>query len=547
MRKPIIMLYLLSILAVFLVPATSSAAPLSIQADRQEAAYGETVKVTGTAPASSWIVLRVLDERQSIVVFDSAKSDADGRYRFAFIVPASASPGKLNVQTGSGTDVSALTIAIKTAGAGSGPEIQPSPAPSQTPAPSPAATVNGGTITIKPALSQTPDGRTVAGMALQSEDLLAALKHSGSITVTADTGSADIAVASVSAQALKQAMSSVKEAKLNLAVSFASYELPLQTLDLDSLAKQLQTTTDKLEIRIKLAKADTKQNADTAGAIAGLGAKQAAEAVDFAVEAVYNGQTVPVVQFGGAYINRTLPMPNVVDPNAATGVMIGPKGSLLFVPSVFKQENGKWTAQLKRTGNSLYTVIENRKSFRDTDSHWAKADVELLASKLIVQGATADTFQPDTGITRAQFTAIIVRALGLSEQSGSSFRDIAAADWYSGAVTAAAEAELVSGYEDGSFRPNAPITREELAVLMSGALRYAGKQGDASRTEQLLTAFQDRGELSAWSRDAVAAIVDAGVTEGKSEGRYEGKAQATRAETAAMVRRFLIKAEFINR
>lgn len=515
-----------------------------------EAARGETVQMSGKAEASSWITLRVTDESQSIVVFDGVKSDAEGRYRFAFVVPSAAAAGKWTVQTGSGTNVATLTLTVKSGVVS--PEPTPTGGGSQpttpTPTSSPEASVKDSVISVKPAFSLAQDGRSVASLTIKPEDLQKALaQNADTITVHADTQTAESAVASVSAQALIDLLKSGKPIKLNVVLPFGSYELPLQSLDFAGLASRLQTTADKLEIRIKLAKADSKQSAVIAGAIAELGAKQLADAVDFSVEAAYNGQSVPVTQFGGTYVGRTLPLAEGVDPSAATGVMVDSNGELQFVPSVFKQEDGKWTAELERTGNSLYTVIENRMSFGDTASHWAKVDVGLLASKLIVQGVTADAFLPDADITRAQFTAIIVRALGLQEQSGDApFRDVTAADWFSGAVSAAAEAKLVSGYEDGAFRPNAPITREELAVLMNNALRFAGDPGSGKPTEQLLAAFEDSDELAAWSRDAVAGIVEADITEGKSAGRYEGAAQATRAETAVMVKRLLQKAGFIN-
>lgn len=536
-------------LAAILIPAAAFAAPISIRADKTEAANGETVQVSGKAEASSWITLRVTDESQSIVVFDGVKSDAEGGYRFAFVVPSAAAAGKWTVQTGSGTNVATLTLTVKSGVVS--PEPTPSGGGSQpTPSPTPSseASVKDGVISVKPAFSLAQDGRSVASLTIKPEDLQKALaQNADTITVHADTQAAESAVASVPAQALIDLLKNGKPIKLNVVLPFGSYELPLQSLDFEDMASRLQTTADKLEIRIKLAKADSKQSADIAGAIAALGAKQLADAVDFSVEAAYNGQSVPVTQFGGTYVGRTLPLAEGVAPDSATGVFIGSNGELQFVPSVFKQEDGKWKAELKRTGNSLYTVIENRKSFRDTASHWAKADVELLASKLIVQGVTGYAFQPDADITRAQFTAIIVRALGLQEQSGGApFRDVAAADWFSGSVNAAADAGLVSGYEDGSFRPNAPITREELAVLMNNALRFAGAPGSGKPTEQLLAAFEDSGELAAWSRDAVAGIVEAGITEGKSAGRYEGAAQATRAETAVMVKRLLQKTGFIN-
>jgi hypothetical protein len=186
------------------------------------------------------------------------------------------------------------------------------------------------------------------------------------------------------------------------------------------------------------------------------------------------------------------------------------------------------------------------KSFTDLTSHWSREAVEKLASKLIVQGVSATQFAPEDTVTRAQFTTLLVRALGLDDAEARAFTDIPSGEWYSGTVAAAYEAKLVSGYEDGSFRPGKPITRQELAVLLSNALTAIGKSITIANADQMLAGFADRADIAEWAKSATAQLVSAGITDGKAEGLYEPLSLATRAEAAVMIERLLKKAQFIN-
>ena len=94
-------------------------------------------------------------------------------------------------------------------------------------------------------------------------------------------------------------------------------------------------------------------------------------------------------------------------------------------------------------------------AFADVFGHWAKDAVNDMGSRMIVLGDANGLFNPNQAITRAEFAATLVRALGLKPESGSSvFADVGKADWYYDAVNAACGYKLISGYADGTFRPN---------------------------------------------------------------------------------------------
>lgn len=329
----------------------------------------------------------------------------------------------------------------------------------------------------------------------------------------------------------------------------ATYTLPLSLIKLDTLARQLGVNVDDVSIRFTLTKLNANDAAAVQSAVAAAGGKQAAAPVEFEVEAVSKtGQTIPV-PFGSTYVSRDIILNRTVDSSKATGVQyVLETKQLRFVPTLFTTKDGKTTATLKRNGNSVYTVIENNKSFADMTGHWAKADVELLANKLVVDGVTDNRFDAERPITRAEFAALLVRALGLTPAPAkASFSDVSAGDWYAEAAATAAEAGILGGYEDGTFRPNSKITREEQAAMVIRAMAYAGIDAKVSQAKQgeILASFKDAGQV-VWAKAELAAAIQAGLMNGMTADTLESGGFATRAQSAAMLKRFLIKANFIN-
>ncbi|HZG78219.1 MAG TPA: S-layer homology domain-containing protein, partial [Paenibacillus sp.] len=154
---------------------------------------------------------------------------------------------------------------------------------------------------------------------------------------------------------------------------------------------------------------------------------------------------------------------------------------------------------------------------------------------------------PEAKVTRAQFAALLVRALGLTERTGDgTFADVASGAWYAGAAEAASEAGLATGFEDGTFRPDAAITREQMAVMIGRAIEAAGRQAPAASAEGALHAFGDASAISSWARSAVAASAEAGIVRGGADATFRPAGLATRAESAAMLKRLLQYVEFID-
>lgn len=345
----------------------------------------------------------------------------------------------------------------------------------------------------------------------------------------------------LTADALKAVADAKSDAILNIQSENGAYKLPAKLVDLAVAAKELGVAEADLKLTVTMEKVQSAQAEEVSAAASKLGAAELSVPVEFtlSVEAK-DGRKQEISSFT-TYVERSFKLQGAVDPKTAAGVMYDPE-TKKFVP-VPTRFNGSEAVMLRR-GNSIYTVIQNPKSFGDLSQHWAKADVETLASKLIVAGESDTVFAPDRQITRAEFAALLVRAMGLEEKQVGSFSDVAAGAWYSGAVGAAFQAKFINGFEDGTFRPDAPITREEMVVMIVRAMELGGKvvQADTAR----LAKFADRSAISEWSQDAVSGSVAAGIIRGVSDSAFAPEAQATRAEATVILKRALQSMDFMN-
>ena len=170
-------------------------------------------------------------------------------------------------------------------------------------------------------------------------------------------------------------------------------------------------------------------------------------------------------------------------------------------------------------------------------SDWFYNDVRYVYGKGIMDGTGADRFSPNAPLTRAMIVTILYRMAGSPSVSGSSdFTDVAAGKWFAKAVAWAAANGIVNGYGSGLFGPNDPVTREQLAAIL---YRYAVYGGMTAVTlEENLGSFADTAQLSAYAIQAMNWAVGQGLING-SGSNLVPKAQATRAQVAAIIHRYL--------
>ncbi|MDO4793417.1 MAG: S-layer homology domain-containing protein [Filifactor alocis] len=195
----------------------------------------------------------------------------------------------------------------------------------------------------------------------------------------------------------------------------------------------------------------------------------------------------------------------------------------------------------KTAETGLYVIgigqtLEKVNFFSDVykDSWYAPA-VEELLKRGIISGREDRRFHPDEKISRAEFVTLLAKSSGdETQESKTSFEDVQQGDWYYHYVRWAKEKDLVAGYKN-EFRPNDPITREEIAVILKSYYhQYATDQ-----TTDEKEGFEDEKDISLWARDAVDMMKNTGVISGNEKHRFMPKKHASRAEAVQMLYKLL--------
>jgi methionine-rich copper-binding protein CopC len=202
------------------------------------------------------------------------------------------------------------------------------------------------------------------------------------------------------------------------------------------------------------------------------------------------------------------------------GVSDGENGTITFTTSHF----------------STYAAFEHVKQFDDLTAEWAKEKVEILASRMLVNGKAEDRFAPEDTITRAEAVALMVRSLYTDYTSGkSAFTDVPDDAWFRQEVLTAYDLGLTNGVGGGLFAPHEPVTREQLATM---AVRlYLYKNEKLPEGLQPMS-FTDEKEISDFAAEAVRFVSGTGIMVGY-DGRFDPKRTASRQEMAVMLYRLL--------
>ncbi|MFX3631734.1 MAG: Ig-like domain-containing protein [Candidatus Pristimantibacillus sp.] len=173
-------------------------------------------------------------------------------------------------------------------------------------------------------------------------------------------------------------------------------------------------------------------------------------------------------------------------------------------------------------------------NFSDISGHWAESSIKQAVSGGIVTGYPDGTFKPENTVTRAEFSVMLMNALK-SQEAGAEliFTDTAEiSSWAKKAVSQAVQNGIINGYEDGTFRPNANITRAEMAMLIANALMLP-TEGIAA------TPFADDKAIPSWAKGSVAALKELDIVKGMGANEFNPSAQTTRAEAVIVLMNML--------
>lgn len=241
-----------------------------------------------------------------------------------------------------------------------------------------------------------------------------------------------------------------------------------------------------------------------------------------------------VTAFGSGTV--TVKIPYVLganeDPNAIVVYYIDGSGNLK--PILSKYENGIVTFITNHF--STYAVAYNRVSFLDViGTDWFAGSVNFLASKNIIKGKGSNLFAPLAHITRGEIVSLLASLAGadLSKFTQSTFNDVKDGDWYMPAIQWAYSLGLVKGMGENNFAPKAPISRQDLAVILSNYAKLVANF-ELPKTNTPST-FADQNTIATYASPAVFAMQRAGFISGKPGNLFDAKGQATRAEVAKII------------
>ncbi|MBJ6362512.1 S-layer homology domain-containing protein [Paenibacillus sp. GCM10012307] len=202
-------------------------------------------------------------------------------------------------------------------------------------------------------------------------------------------------------------------------------------------------------------------------------------------------------------------------------------------------KDGVWVVVINSYSNSTYMVADNATSFVDVQKHWAKSSIELVAAKGLVSGVGNDRYHPDKAVTRAEFAAMLVRALGrgASASDAASYGDVGADAWYAGEVATAKAMGLLDFAGGASFNPNQALTREEMGSMLAAAIRL--EQPKAASEAANLDRYNDIGSVDASYLESIRLLVKLQIMVGTSEDAFSPKSVTTRAQASIVFIRML--------
>ena len=167
---------------------------------------------------------------------------------------------------------------------------------------------------------------------------------------------------------------------------------------------------------------------------------------------------------------------------------------------------------------------------------WYKDAVQYAYAGGLMTGVSANEFAPEATTTRAMIVSMLARLEGVESAESAGFNDVAANDWYATAVNWAAASGITSGTGDGNFSPNTAITREQMAAILMNYAQYKGQDVSARAT---LDTYNDATAISSWANDVMSWAVAEGLLTGVTNDQLQPQGNATRAQVAAILQRFL--------
>jgi hypothetical protein len=161
------------------------------------------------------------------------------------------------------------------------------------------------------------------------------------------------------------------------------------------------------------------------------------------------------------------------------------------------------------------------------EKHWADEEINYLIDRGIMQGYEDSSFKPYKDITRAEFIKVVNNTFGYTEKAKMPFLDVKESDWYCADISKGIAAGYISGYDDGTMRPNKFISRQEAAKIISVAYEFS--------EESDITKFKDSKDIASWAIGFVGTVNNKGIMTGYSDDTFRPNKNITRGEVAKII------------
>ncbi|HHY71819.1 MAG TPA: hypothetical protein GX497_01025, partial [Bacillus bacterium] len=209
-----------------------------------------------------------------------------------------------------------------------------------------------------------------------------------------------------------------------------------------------------------------------------------------------------------------------------------------YIITVIRESENSQETKESNEFNEPKSPVSSTIEFNDSVGHWAESYINQASARGIVGGYPDGTFKPNNPVTRAEFTVMLAKALKLEGTAApTEFADSTQIGaWAKEAIDRMVQAGIVSGYNDGSFRPSASITRTEMAVMFARAMKL-------ELAANAVSPFADDEAIPTWAKGAVNVVHKIGIVNGRSQNQFVPSGSATRAESAAMLIRMLEQEE----